>query len=69
MEYNIQYFCITRIKIVTLDGMQTEIKSGSQIRKVGKSYRTFYMIEFAGINPETGAPSSIQTMWTKWKLH
>ena len=36
--------------------MQTEIKSGSQIRKVGKSYRTFYMIEFAGINPETGAP-------------
>ena len=43
-------------KIVILDGMQTEIKSGSQIRKVGKSYRTFYMIEFAGINPETGAP-------------
>lgn len=43
-------------KIVTLDGMQTEIKSGSQIRKVGKSYRTFYMIEFAGINPETGTP-------------
>lgn len=43
-------------KIVTLDGMQTEIKSGSQIRKVGKSYRTFYMIEFAGINLETGAP-------------
>lgn len=43
-------------KIVTLDGMQTEIISGTQIRKVGKSYRTFYMIEFAGINPETGAP-------------
>lgn len=43
-------------EIVTLDGMQTEIISGSQIRKVGKSYRTFYMIEFAGINPETGAP-------------
>lgn len=43
-------------EIVTLDGMQTEIVSGTQIRKVGKSYRTFYMIEFAGINPETGAP-------------
>lgn len=43
-------------EIVTLDGMQTEIAAGSQIRKVGKSYRTFYMIEFAGINPETGAP-------------
>ncbi|MDR0658465.1 MAG: TonB-dependent receptor [Mediterranea sp.] len=45
-----------RNEIVTLDGTQTEIISGSQIRKVGKSYRTFYMIEFAGINPETGAP-------------
>lgn len=45
-----------RNEIVKLDGMQTEIISGTQIRKVGKSYRTFYMIEFAGINPETGAP-------------
>lgn len=43
-------------EIVTLDGMQTEIVSGNQIRKVGKSYRTFYMKEFAGINPETGVP-------------
>ena len=43
-------------KIVTLDGMQTEIVSGSQIRKVGSSYRTFYLIEFAGINPDNGAP-------------
>lgn len=43
-------------KIVTLDGLQTEIISGTQIRKVGKPYRTFYLIEFAGINPETGAP-------------
>ncbi len=43
-------------KIVTLDGTQTEIISGSQIRKVGYSYRTFYLIEFAGINPDTGAP-------------
>ncbi|WP_299992470.1 TonB-dependent receptor [uncultured Bacteroides sp.] len=43
-------------EVVTLDGMQTEIISGTQIRKVGHSYRTFYMKEFAGINPETGAP-------------
>ena len=43
-------------KIVVLDGMQDEIISGTQIRKVGKSYRTFYMIEFAGINPENGNP-------------
>ena len=43
-------------KIVTLDGMQTEIVSGSQIHKVGSSYRTFYLIEFAGVNPENGKP-------------
>jgi TonB-linked SusC/RagA family outer membrane protein len=43
-------------KIVALDGQQTEIISGTQIRRVGKSYRTFYLIEFAGINPETGSP-------------
>lgn len=43
-------------RIIKLDGMQTQIISGEQIHKVGKSYRTFYLIEFAGINPETGAP-------------
>lgn len=43
-------------KITTLDGIQTEIVSGSQIRKVGNSYRTFYLIEFAGINPDNGSP-------------
>ncbi len=43
-------------KITTLDGIQTEIPSGSQIRKVGNPYRTFYLIEFAGINPDNGSP-------------
>ncbi len=43
-------------KILALDGTQTEIISGSQIHRVGESYRTFYLIEFAGINPETGVP-------------
>ena len=38
-------------KVVRLDGVQTEIVSGSQIRKVGMPYRTFYLIEFAGIKP------------------
>lgn len=45
-----------RNKILVLDGEQSQIISGSQIHKVGESYRTFYLIEFAGINPETGAP-------------
>lgn len=43
-------------KVVNLDGDQTEIISGTQIHKIGHSYRTFYMIEFAGINPDNGNP-------------
>ena len=43
-------------KVVKLEGDQTEIISGTQIRKIGHSFRTFYMIEFAGINPENGNP-------------
>lgn len=43
-------------KILRLDGQQTEIISGTQIRKVGMPYRTFYLIEFAGIDPENGEP-------------
>lgn len=43
-------------KILVLDGNQTEIISGSQIRRVGLPYYTYYMIEFAGINSETGKP-------------
>lgn len=45
-----------RNEILKLDGKQTEIISGTQIRKVGYPYRTFYVMEFAGINPETGSP-------------
>ncbi len=43
-------------KVVKFEGGQTEIISGTQIRKIGHSFRTFYMIEFAGINPENGNP-------------
>ena len=43
-------------KILVLDGEQTEIIDGQFNHAVGHSYRTFYMIEFAGINPQTGAP-------------
>ncbi|MEG0890326.1 MAG: TonB-dependent receptor [Bacteroidales bacterium] len=43
-------------KILVLDGVQNEIVSGTQIRRVGMPYYTYYMIEFAGINPETGKP-------------
>ena len=46
-------------KILVLDGEQQEIISGTSIHRVGKPYRTFYLVEFAGINPETGVPQFI----------
>lgn len=45
-----------RNEILRLDGVQQQIPSGSQIRKVGYPYHTFYLREFAGINPENGMP-------------
>lgn len=45
-----------RNKIVKLDGDQTKMVVGSQVHMIGRPYRTFNLIEFAGINPETGAP-------------
>lgn len=41
-------------EILVLDGVQTSIISGSQIRMVGKPYNTFYLREFAGIDPADG---------------
>ena len=41
-------------KILVLDGIQTSIISGSQIRMVGMPYNTFYLREFAGIDPADG---------------
>jgi TonB-linked SusC/RagA family outer membrane protein len=43
-----------RNEILVLDGEQTSIISGSQIRMVGKPYHTFYLREFAGIDPADG---------------
>ncbi len=41
-------------EILVLDGIQTSIISGTQIRMVGKPYHTFYLREFAGIDPQDG---------------
>ena len=41
-------------KIQILDGVQTSIISGSQIRMVGKPYHTFYLREFGGVDPQDG---------------
>lgn len=43
-------------KITKLGGDQTEIKTGAYIRTIGQPYYSYYVIEFAGINPETGYP-------------
>lgn len=43
-------------KVLELDGIQTEMMSGWFIHKVGLPYRTFYVYEFAGIDPEDGEP-------------
>lgn len=43
-------------KILQLDGIQTEIQDGDLIHKVGHPYYTYYLREFAGINPENGKP-------------
>jgi len=39
---------------LVLDGEQTSIVSGTQIRMIGEPYNTFYLREFAGIDPADG---------------
>lgn len=43
-----------RNELVKLDGEQTEIISGPLIHRVGESYYSYYLYEYAGIDPETG---------------
>ncbi len=45
-----------RNKVVNLDGDLESVISGQSIHKIGLPYRTYYMIEFAGIDPEDGLP-------------
>ena len=43
-------------KILKLDGNLTQVTSGVKIHKVGMPYNTYWMIEFAGIDPADGEP-------------
>lgn len=43
-------------KILKLDGNLTQVTSGVKIHKVGLPYNTYWMIEFAGIDPADGEP-------------
>lgn len=43
-------------EILKWDGIVTESVSGDVIRRIGLPYYTYYLYEFAGINPEDGMP-------------
>ena len=43
--------------LTKLDGEQTEIPAGLRIHRVGESYNSFYMYEYAGVDPATGKES------------
>lgn len=40
--------------LTKLDGKQTEIIDGLHIHRVGESFHSFYMYEYAGVDPTTG---------------
>ena len=44
-------------KLTKLDGKQTEIPDGLLMHRVGESYNSFYMREYAGVDPATGKES------------
>lgn len=52
---------VNRNKIIRL-ATDKPIEGTTTIRKVGEAYHTFYMPEYAGVDPETGAP-----LWYKGK--
>ncbi len=41
-------------ELVHLDGLQKEIISGRLIHREGEKYYSYYLYEYAGVNPETG---------------
>lgn len=43
-------------KLSKLDGEQNEIISGPLIHRVGEAYYSYYLYEYAGVDPETGNP-------------
>ena len=43
--------------LTKLDGEQTEIPAGLRVHRVGESYNSFFMYEYAGVDPKTGKES------------
>jgi len=49
-------FGMNRNKTVSLSDGSTELRNGNLIHRVGQPWYSYYLIEFAGINKETGVP-------------
>ena len=41
-------------ELVTLNGEQNEIVSGPLIHRIGEAYYSYYLYEYAGVDPQTG---------------
>lgn len=55
-------------KILKLDGDLKQVTSGTSIHKVGLPYSTYYMVEFAGIDPQTVSRCSIRIRQMKMEI-
>ncbi|MEZ0452586.1 TonB-dependent receptor [Sphingobacterium thalpophilum] len=49
-------FGMNRNKTIALSDGSFELRDGTQIHRVGQPWYSYYLIEFAGINKETGVP-------------
>lgn len=49
-------FGMNRNKTIALSDGSMELRDGTQIHRVGQPWYSYYLIEFAGINKETGVP-------------
>lgn len=49
-------FGMNRNKTISLADGSDELRDGTLIHRVGKPWNSYYLIEFAGINKETGVP-------------
>lgn len=49
-------FAHNKNTLTNLDGNQTEIIGWQNVKRVGQPYYSFYLKEFAGINPDDGEP-------------
>lgn len=49
-------FGMNRNKVVSLADGSNELRAGNLVHRVGQPWYSYYLIEFAGINKETGVP-------------